>query len=65
MVQEPLFEKLIVIQLLKKWNPKVYYHVHKSPSLGPVLSQMSSVPTNASVYNIDFNSILQSAPASS
>jgi hypothetical protein len=41
-----LFEKLLVIQLVKQqsafvWNPKVYYRVHRSPLLDPVVSQLN------------------------
>jgi hypothetical protein len=40
------------------WNPKVYYRVHKSPQLIPILSQINSVHTNPSYLSeIHFNDI--------
>jgi len=47
-VQDIVFEKLTVTQLVNKypaflWNPKILYPVHKSPPMDPILSQPNPV----------------------
>jgi hypothetical protein len=38
------------------WKPKVYYHVHKSPPLVPILSQIDPVRNTPSyLAKIHFN----------
>lgn len=40
------------------WNPKFHSHVHKSPPLAPLLSQINPVQTSSSYFHkIHFNII--------
>jgi hypothetical protein len=48
------------------WNPKVHYHVHKSPPLGPILSHVYSVHSTPSYLSkIHFNIVHPHTPWSS
>jgi len=45
------------------WNPKIHYRVHKSPSLVPILNQISSVHNLQSYFlKIHFNITLPPMP---
>jgi hypothetical protein len=45
------------------WNPKGHYHVHKSLTLGPILSHMNSLHTlKICFFKIRFNIVLPSVP---
>jgi hypothetical protein len=63
-----LFEKLNVTQLVKKillslWNPNVHYHVHKSPTLDPMLSQANPVRSiDTNLPKVPLNVILSPTP---
>jgi hypothetical protein len=66
-----LFLKLIVTQLFKKYptflrNPKVHYHIHTSPPMNPILSQLNPVcPIDSYLPKARLNVILLPTPWSS
>jgi hypothetical protein len=41
------------------WNPNVHYHVHKSPTLVPILSQIDQVHTIPSYLSKIYFNIVQ------
>jgi len=47
------------------WNTKLYYNVHKNPSLLPLLSQMHPIHTLTYIHIICFSIIFLYAPATS
>jgi hypothetical protein len=60
-----LFEKLIVTQLIKKYLAffMIHHRVHKSPLLGPILSQLNPVrPIHPYLPKVRLNVILPPTP---